>query len=233
MALDQPSGWINSACDLIQKHLEKSFLVGDRMSTSNQILSSFVMKIKGKRDDEIQDGEIAEYIGKILAELDPSLNVPFKNWMAERHQKERNPIVKSADEFEQPEIGRRSEPAQVISNTNVDENIPKEKGKRTFEEPAQPPVQNEEPVRESRNERMAKALKRYKQMRSGQGLKIRKKMKLEDDDSSAPSSDSDVDTTRTSGTQRADMRLQKEKVKETESAVKKWKRIKNKIKNKN
>lgn len=208
-------------------------MVGDRMSNSNQILSSFVMKIKGKEDDEIQNGEIAEYIGRILSEMDSSLDIPFKNWIAEQHQKVRDPIVKSSSEFEKPELGRRAGPEQVISNTKMEETEMEEKGKRTFEEPTPPAVQNEDTVRESRNERMAKALKRYKQMRSGQGLKIRKKMKLNGDDSTEHSSDSDVDVTRTSGTQRADLRLQKEKIKETESAVKKWKRIKNKIKNKN
>ena len=148
------------------------------MSNSNQILSSFVMKIKGKEDDEIQNGEIAEYIGRILSEMDSSLDIPFKNWIAEQHQKVRDPVVKSSSEFEKPELGRREGPEQVISNTKVEETEVEKEGKRTFEEPTPPAVQNEDTVRESRNERMAKALKRYKQMRSGQGLKIRKKMKL-------------------------------------------------------
>lgn len=234
LAIDQPSGWINSACHLIQKHLEKSFMVGDRMSRSNQILSSFVMKIKGKQDDEIQNGEVAEYIGQVLAEMDSSLDTPFKNWVAERYQQARNPTVKSSEEFEKPEVSRRTGPEQIISDTKMDEKENGGESGRKFEEPPPPEVtQMEETPVESRNERMAKALKRYKQMKSGQSLKIRKKMKLNKGDSSDQSSDSDTDTTRTSGTQRADFRLQKTKIKEAESAVKKWNKIKKNISNKN
>ena len=71
-------------------------------------------------------------------------------------------------------------------------------------------------------------------MKSGRDSKARKKMKLDKvDTDNDESSDSEVDSTRTSGAQRGDLRLQKEKIKETENAVKKWRQLKNQIKNKN
>ena len=215
-------------------------MVGDRMSKSNQILSSFEMKLNGKKEDEIQDEEIGEYLGKILATMDSSLDQPFKDWIATRNARLRDPTVKTSEEFELPEISRRQEgQEQVMSNTKVptagEKNEPDvAEGGETA--PKDNPTEKSKPDRmaeKSQNERISNALKRYKQMKSGRDLKMRKKMKPEKDDTEEDgSSDSDIDNTRTSGAQRGDLRLQKEKIKETEMAVKKWRILKGQIKNK-
>ena len=216
-------------------------MVGDRMSESNQILSSFEMKINGKGDDEMEDGEIAEYLGRILAAMDSSLDQPFKDWIATRNAQMKDPTVRTSEEFEQPEIGRRQQ-QQVISKTKVvtqketNELVSDDGAQaKSNEKPAEKTKPEEKTAEKSQNERIAKALKRYKQMKSGRDSKARKKMKLDkvDTDNSDESSDSEVDSTRTSGAQRGDLRLQKEKIKETENAVKKWRQLKNQIKNKN
>ena len=82
----------------------------------------------------------------------------------------------------------------------------------------------------SKQERMSLTLKRYKEFKKGRDTQIRKKMKLSNAGSSDDnSSESDIDSTRTSGAQRGNLRLQKEKIKEVGNSIKKWRAMKNRI----
>lgn len=211
-----------------------SFLSGDRMSDLNQVLASLELKLSENGEEKIQDAEIASLLGQILACMDKTLSAPFKQWLTSRNNRLRNPTKKGLEEFEAPETSRQDElaspPKQVMSNVPVGGDVEKNDSK---DAPSKTDRTKGQKVKvKSEEERMASALKRYKEFKKGKDQKSRKKMKLAQTSSGEDeSSEDDVDTTRTSAAQRGDLQLQKRKVKEVGSALKKWKQLKEQMNN--
>ena len=229
LAIDQPNGWLDQVCANIRNHLDKSFLSGDRMSDLNQQLASLEMKLNGKSEDEVQESEIASYLGQILACLDKTLAAPFKQWMTNRNNRLRNPTRRGLEEFDRPEVGRQDEPGkpldQEMSSVSVGGGDEKKDSSSGQNKDQKVKVRTEA-------ERMASTLKRYKEFKKGRDQKTRKKMKMTQSSSGdSDSSDDEVDVTRTSAAQRGDLQLQKKKVKEVGSALKKWNKLKDQMNN--
>ena len=158
------------------------------MSDVNQQLASLEMKLNGKSEDEIQETEIASYLGQILACLDKSLAAPFKQWMTNRNNRLRNPTKRGLEEFDQPEMGRQNEPEKPLDQEMSSVSVGG--GEDNASSSADQTKDQKVKVR-TEAERMASTLKRYKEFKKGKDQKTRKKMKLAQ--SSSGESDSSDD----------------------------------------
>ena len=165
------------------------------MSDVNQQLASLEMKLNGKSEDEVQETEIASYLGQILACLDKSLATPFKQWMTNRNNRLRNPTKRGLEEFDQPEMGRQNEPGKPLDQEMSSVSVGG--GEDNTGSSADQTKDQKVKVR-TEAERMASTLKRYKEFKKGRDQKTRKKMKLTQSSSgeSDSSDDGKIETVR-------------------------------------